>query len=108
MADHYESTTLVQTTQEESQEFKHDGGPCYVTMQGNFGGCTATLEGSIDGGTTFGIATDIITGNTISVAAGTTGVLYTAQIVLPPSRLKVTTSSISGTTNLTVVFSNVA
>lgn len=107
MADHYEKTTLVQTTQEESQEFKHDGGPCYVTLQGNFGGCTATLEGSLDGGDTFGVATDIISGDTISVAAGTTDVLYTAQIVLPPSLLKITTSSISGTTNLTVVFSNV-
>ena len=107
MSDTYEKTTIVQTTQEDSQVFDHNGGPCYVTMQGNFGGATLTLQGSMDGGATYGVVTDIISSNTLVVAAGTTGAVFSGQILLPPCKLKLVSTSISGTTNVVAVFGSV-
>lgn len=68
--------------------FKHSGGRLAVSVQDEFDGGTATLQASFDEGTTIGTATDIVTADTISVAAGTDDVPYLATVELPACWLR--------------------
>lgn len=63
--------------------FKHAGGRLAVSLQDEFGGGTATLEVSFDDGTTVGTATDTLTDETISVAAGVENTPYLGTIEMP-------------------------
>lgn len=67
---------------------KHPGGKLAVSLQDEFGGGTATLQASYDDGATIGPVTDIVSGNTISVAAGTDNTPYLAVLELPACWLR--------------------
>ena len=113
MSDSYETSIINNTSSSSSggsDVFEHNGGPLYVSMQGNFDGATITIEASDDRSTTgtYGTATDMISGNTLSVAAGTTDVYYAGKMELPPCWVRATaTANLGGSTNVTVAFSNV-
>lgn len=68
--------------------FKHGGGRLAVSLQDAFGGGTATLQASFDEGTSVGTATDILTSDTISVAAGTNDLPYLGTVELPACWLR--------------------
>jgi|11_taG_2_1085331.scaffolds.fasta_scaffold09610_2 hypothetical protein len=115
MADKYEFSILGfdQTTSSSSsggsQEFRHDGGPLFVSVQGVWNGAGITLEASYDRGTTWGTATDIITSNTVAVAAGAgvDNTAYSSFLNIPPCYLRVTADTIGAATQIRVTFSNV-
>ncbi|MEM6259693.1 MAG: hypothetical protein AAGI37_15545 [Planctomycetota bacterium] len=78
------------TSNGNTAEFVHHGGELLVGVQGNHGtgSPVATLQASFDGGTTWGTATDIVTGNTLVVSGGTTGAAYGGSFSFPPCRVR--------------------
>lgn len=113
MSDRYELSIINNASSSSSggsQVFDHDGGPLYVALQGNFDGATISLYATLDrtsSSPTYGLATDILTSNTISVANGTTDVVYSSQLYLPPCKFKFESSNVGTSTNVTAVFGNV-
>lgn len=101
--------TASSSSSSDSQEFNHDGGPLYVSIQGVWNGAGATLQASYDSGTTWGTATDIITANTIAVAAGSgvDSTAYSGTLNVPPGLFRVKANTIGATTQLRITFSNV-
>lgn len=93
------SGTLTSNTQ--TPWFKHTGGPVMLALQDEFDSGTAVLQASFDEGTAIGTATDIITGDTISVAAGTDDLPYLAVVELPACWLR---WSLSGATSPNLVW----
>lgn len=75
-----------------SEWIDHYGGALAFGIQGDFGGGTATVQASSDGGTTSGAATDIVTGNTLTVAGGSLGVYYCGALELPACKVRITLS----------------
>jgi len=66
----------------------HNGGVVSVSLQGDFGGGTVTLQGRLESDGTWGTVTDILTGNTLSIA-GSDNVLYTGEYNVGPCQLRV-------------------
>ena len=79
--DSFRSGTL--TADGQTNWFEHAGGRLGLSLQKTFGGGTAVLQASFDEGTTVGTVTDIVTGNTITVAAGTNNRPYLGVIEAP-------------------------
>ncbi|MEM6260216.1 MAG: hypothetical protein AAGI37_18220 [Planctomycetota bacterium] len=75
---------------------QHLGGRVSVLWQGDFGGGTAVLQARFDSSATAGTATDIVTGNTLSVASGTADIPYVGSIEIPPCDIRV---NLSGATS---------
>jgi hypothetical protein len=92
MASQFFRTETTLDADGNSDVHTHEGGRVTVSLQGDFGGGTATLQASVDG-TNYGTATDIITGNTVVVAAGTTNAAYAGGIEIGPCLLRVNLAS---------------
>lgn len=80
-----------------SAAIPHNGGQVRVLLQGDFDGGTAVVQYCDTESGTYGTATDIITGNTLSVAAGTDNVPYAGILDIAAGFLKISISGGAGT-----------
>lgn len=91
-----ETTLTADGNAPDDNGVEHHGGPLCLAVQGNFGSGTTVLQASLDGGTTWGTATDMITGDTLTEAVGTTNVVYAGVLNLPRCKVRV---NLSGATS---------